>query len=155
MPKKSEPMLYAICFRGDLLDRSKGEVVHQLIITASPASIYRIDQLPYDWSVTASSPSSFETTCTLTAGHDSSATWDINDLSSVVYLRVDPDCVSILKLTAQIFVTEGSAGLGRTITVDRGQIVLKLVGRAPDWKQMGAQQGGPGYRRQGAPQPDP
>lgn len=134
MPKKSEPMLFAICFRGDLLDKSKGETVHQLIITASPASIYRIDKLPYDWSATASSPSSFEVTCTLEAGHDSSATWDINDLSGVVYLRVDPEYKSDLKLTAQIFITEGRAGPGRTMVVDRGQMVLKLVGTAPNWK---------------------
>jgi hypothetical protein len=132
MPKETVPRLYAVEFPSDLLDRNKGETVHQLIITASPASIYRIDKLPFDWSVAASSPSSSEVTCELRAGHDSSATWDIHDLNDVVYLRVNSE--NDLEITAELFVTEGRVGPGRTLSVDRGQISLKLMGTAPDWQ---------------------
>jgi hypothetical protein len=133
-PKQSTPRLFAVSFNAGLLDQSKGEWVHQLVITACPASVYRIDKIPCDWSARSSSPSSFEVTCTLQSGHDSSATWDIRDLNNVVHLRISPEDVKDLELTAELYVTEGRSGPGRTILVDRGQINLKLVGSAPDWQ---------------------
>ena len=134
VPNQSTPRLFAVSFRAGLLDQSKGESVHRLVITACPASVYRIDKLPYDWSAVSSSPSSFEVTCTLQAGHDSSATWDIHDLNNVVYLRISPEDEKDLILTAEVYVTEGRSGPGRTISADKGQINLKPVGSAPDWQ---------------------
>src|SRR5690242_1007359 len=121
---RSADKIYAIHFKTDPLDHNLREAIEQIEITASPASVYRIDRLPYDWSASASAPLSFEVKCELSDGHDSSAISDIHELNDVVFLRIASDAKADLKLEARIWITRGSEGAGRVVTLDANQLIL-------------------------------
>jgi hypothetical protein len=121
---RSPERIYAIRFQADPLDHKLREAIEQIEITASPASVYRIDKLPYDWSASVSIPLSFEVTCSLTCGHDSSAVSDVRKLSDVVFLRIATEARTDLKIKAKIWITRGSEGAGRVVALDASQIIL-------------------------------
>ena len=122
IPKQHDDRLLAVRFVGNPLQ--KDEAISQLEITAYPASVYKIDHLPYDWDIYASFPLSFEVSCKMGSGHNSSSISDIHDLNDVIYLRVRADCMKDLKVTTQIWTTRGSAGDGRVVVLDSNQIQL-------------------------------
>jgi hypothetical protein len=124
-PSNHGAKILAVRFRTDPLDHKAEEAIEQVEISAWPASIYRIDKLPYDWCASASSPQSFEVRCSMGCGHLSSSISDIRALNDVVYIRVDSGSRKKLKVTARVWITRGPLGPGRIVTLESGQLALE------------------------------
>ena len=112
-------------FRVDPLNHQNEEAIEQIEITARPALVYRIGQLPHDWEASTNTTSSFKVTCLLTSGHTSFTVPNIHAFDGLIYLRLPACGERDFQLSAKIWLTRGPTGQGRVVKLNSQQLILE------------------------------
>jgi hypothetical protein len=115
----------AVCFKTDPLDHKLEEAVEQVELTVGPASAAKIDNIPEDWSASASAQRSGATTFFLGSAHVSFSVADIRSLDRVCFVRVDAASMKSVSISAKVWLTRGPNGPGRIVVLSTEDFYLK------------------------------
>ena len=115
----------AVCFKTDPIDHKLEEAVEQVELTVGPASAVKIDNIPQDWSASATEPRSGVTTFSLGSGHVSFSVTDIRRLDRICFVRVDAASVKSVSISAKVWLTRGPSGAGRIVVLSTKDFYLK------------------------------
>ena len=115
----------AVCFKTNPIDHKLEEAVEQVELTVGPASAAKIDNIPEDWSASATAPRSGVTTFSLGSEHVSFSVTDIRSLDRVCFVRVDAASVKSVSISAKVWLTRGPNGPGRIVVLSTKDFYLK------------------------------